>query len=71
MELTNKEITDRIFDTLLGNVGMSEIHVAFNPEDVVNQECNARDGVIVLQLKDGRNIQIVITDAPADYFTQE
>ena len=71
MNLTNKEITNQIYDTLAGNVGMSKFHIAFDPENVSQSECNANDGVIVLQLEDGRNIQIVISNAPKNYFTQE
>jgi hypothetical protein len=71
VKLTNKEITDQIYDTLSGNGGMSEHHVNFNPDRITQGECNSNDGVIVFELDEQRNIQIVISDAPANYFTQE
>lgn len=69
--LTNEEVTNQIYDTLAGNVGFSENHIAFNPANVLQAECNGKDGVIILQLSSGRNIQIVISDAPNNYFSQE
>jgi len=69
--MNNEEITNRVYDTLAGNVGMSKNHIAFDPAIVQQAECNAKDGVIIFQLKNGKNIQIVISDAPKNYFSQE
>lgn len=32
-----KELMDRIYDTLMGNVGMSKCHVPFPAENIINQ----------------------------------
>lgn len=48
--MDTSELTDRIYDTLLGNVGMSEYHVAITPDDITNQEVDARKGLIYLQI---------------------
>lgn len=37
----SKELMDRIYDTLLGNVGLSEFHVAFPTNEVKNQWVNS------------------------------
>lgn len=72
VKLTNKEITDQIYDTPSGNGGISQHHVCFNPVRITQGEVNPDDGVIVFELDEGKkNIQIVISDAPKNYFTQE
>jgi hypothetical protein len=46
------ELTDRIYDTLMGNVGMSEHHVVFDPKDIEDCEVDARLGIIRFVIDD-------------------
>jgi len=42
------ELTDQIYDTLLGNVGMSEYHVALDINEITNQVCDlVRDEIYI------------------------
>ena len=45
------EVTNQIYDTLMGNVGMSEFHTAFPAELVSEQECDAGNQVINFTLE--------------------
>ena len=45
-----RELTDEIYDTLMGLVGMSEYHVPFDNTRVTDQECNAQEGIIHLNI---------------------
>lgn len=40
------DLADRIYDTLMGNVGVSEFHVGFDEVPLSFQEVNASSGII-------------------------
>lgn len=44
------ELANQIYDTLMGNVGMSEYHTAFPIDKVANQFVTSRTGVIYLEI---------------------
>lgn len=46
-----KELMDRIYDTLMENVGFSEYHVKFNPEEVENQYVDAKKGFMYFEFE--------------------
>lgn len=58
--ISQEEITNRIYDTLMQNVGMSRHHVAFNPEHVATQEVDARKGRIEFVMMDGDLVVITV-----------
>lgn len=70
-ELTIPEITDQIYDTLSGNGGMSKHHVIFNPDRVTMGECDASNGIIVLQLDEKKVVKVLVSEHTSDYFSQE
>lgn len=43
-----KELTDEIYDVLMGNVGLSPYHVDFQRDKVTSAFCNASEGNIYL-----------------------
>lgn len=59
IKLDLKELTDEIYDTLSGNAGMSEYHIALDPMRITKGEVDARQGKIVFQIgNDAFEIQI-------------
>ena len=70
-KMTAQELTDQIFDTLMGNVGFSPAHVPFALDRVTNQECDARQGVILMEI-DGSVFRITVEcEIDGSYFKQE
>ena len=65
-----KELTNRIYDTLLGNVGMSQYHVAITPEDITNQEVFDRAGLIYLQI-DNKVFELTICRINSNWFEEK
>ena len=65
VEMTVRELTDQIYDTLMKNVGSSPYHVQFDTDRVTNQFCDAGRGVIELEI-DGKN-QFVINITTAHF----
>lgn len=55
------EVTNQIYDTLMGNVGMSEYHTAFPAELVSEQDCDSTNNVINFTLN-GINYRMVIEE---------
>ena len=49
-EITLKELCDRVYDTLMQNVGMSEFHIAFDPSLVDDCFVSAGEGYIHLEI---------------------
>lgn len=56
-----KEVCDTIFDTLMGNVGMSEFHVPFDLPSVDDAECDSRLGIIKFEMK-GKFYKMILTE---------
>ena len=48
--ITAKELTNQVYDTLAGNVGFSEFHVAFDPNTLDRCEVIDSLGEIYLQI---------------------
>ena len=44
------ELTNQVYDTLLGNVGMSEHHVALDINEITNQLCDPIRDEIYIQM---------------------
>jgi len=60
-------VTDRIFDTLMGNVGMSDYHLGFDNLTVTEQECDSKKGLITFWVNNGRVFQIKVTEIEDPY----
>lgn len=54
-----REMTNQIYDTLMGNVGLSKYHTAFQVADVVVSETD-ENGTITFTTDDGTMWQITI-----------
>jgi hypothetical protein len=63
------ELTDRIYDTLMKNVGMSEHHVAFDVGDIQDCEVDARLGIIRFVIND-EMYEIKVKKAPTQVYTR-
>ena len=59
--ISTSDLTDRIYDTLMENVGFSEFHVPFPVERVANQFCDAQNRIIYLEL-DGKAYNITVEE---------
>ena len=67
METELSDMTDKIYDTLLGNVGMSPAHESFDTVLLSEQECDARRGEITFWLENGNVYQLKITKISDPY----
>ena len=57
------EVTNQIYDTLMGNVGMSEFHTAFPTELVSEQDCDAGNQIIIINFTlNGISYRIIIEE---------
>jgi len=61
VEMTASELSDQIFDTLMGNVGMSKHHRAFDHSALEDQYVDSRAGEIVLVYPD-KQFRIHVTE---------
>lgn len=59
--MDRKDITDQIYDTLMGNADVWPSHEPFDPDDI--EECNvsAESGTITFTLKTGEKYLIQVT----------
>lgn len=62
-----EELTNQIYDTLVGNVGFSIYHVAFDSSTISESETDARLGLIRLQIED-EVFEMHIQRINPDYF---
>jgi hypothetical protein len=58
--MKTKDLTDIIYDTLMGNIGMSKDHVGLNLDIIDEQEVDANNGEISFNI-DGEHFVINIT----------
>ena len=66
-----KELTDQIYDTLSGNVGMSEYHVMLDPMSIIMGECLNTQGEIRFKIN-GRYYLIQVSEIPCpEYWLDE
>ena len=56
------EVVDRIYDTLLDNVGMSEHHKRLNVPDITASSVAAESGKITIHLRNGGSYLIQVTE---------
>lgn len=62
-----KEFTDRVYDMIAGNVGMSEYHVAIKPGDITQCEVNAPEGKMFFKV--GRRVfKLTVQEVNPNYF---
>ena len=59
IKLDRKEITDEIYDTLVGLVGLSPLHVPFCSDRVAHSEVIASEGIIRLEMG-GKQYKITV-----------
>lgn len=69
MKMNTKELTDQIYDTLLGNVGLSKYHIALDTNKITNQFCDAIAGEIELEIS-GKLYKIKITQEKYNWFKE-
>lgn len=60
------EVTDRMYDTLMGNVGLSEHHVAFDPAEIQGQEVEAWAGKIRFVTNGGQAFIVTVEQVDPD-----
>jgi hypothetical protein len=63
MDKNTKELTDQIYDTLMGNVGMSEYHTPFPLDKVNSQFVDAGRGWMYFQIGD-KAYQLNVKEVP-------
>lgn len=59
-----QELTNQIYDTIMENVGMSPAHIKFDPEKVKYPDCDFPNGIITLEMVDGKKYKITIEELP-------
>ena len=63
-----RELTDEIYDTLSGNVGLSVHHIALDPMRITRGEVDARKGKIVFQIDKKDVFEITVKQINPAYF---
>lgn len=62
-----EELANRIYDTLSGNVGTSEHHVALEPEHITQGEVNAPEGKMFFKV--GKRVfKLTVQEVNPNYF---
>jgi hypothetical protein len=55
--MKESDLTNIVYDTLMGNVGISDAHIGLNLNDVENQEVDSTNCKIILTI-DGEDFEI-------------
>ncbi|MFW9958802.1 MAG: hypothetical protein ACFFCT_12085 [Candidatus Odinarchaeota archaeon] len=66
--ISSNELADRIYDILINNVGMSEFHLPFLIDAVVNQEVGGNH--IVFQIGN-KCLMVNVTEVNKNYFKEK
>jgi hypothetical protein len=67
--INKRELTDEIYDTLMGLAGLDDIHPIMDTDRITNQFVDARKGEISLEIDDELYI-IRVSKARYNYFKE-
>lgn len=67
IDIDAEELANRIYDTLVGNVGVSKYHVALEPEHIDKCEVTADEGKMFFKIG-RRTFKITVKEVNPRYF---